>query len=140
MLNIILNEDKRLTEMLDYLVLAKDFEKYVPQGSETLAEISKLRNEVRSLYKKARLLESQGDSDEAIDGFDEAFTQARKLSGDIKKFTDNKTYLLAVAREEHDRKEKKRDRRNAIWAGVVAAVISSLLTVLGTVVIPRMFP
>ncbi len=127
-LHFILSEDERLREVLDYLVLAEDFTRYVPNGLEKVNEIKGTARSVRGAYCKAMDAERRGQFTEAMKNYNAALEQGGDLRQQIAEFTEDKTYLLACAREVQKRKEKREDRWNVILAAVVSAILTATLT------------
>lgn len=127
-LHFVLREDERLREVLDYLVLAEDFTRYIPDGLEKVNAIKDTARSVRGAYCRAMHAERRGQFDEAMASYNTALERAGDLQQQIAVFTKDKTYLLACAREVHKEKEKRKDRRNAILAAVVSAVLTAALT------------
>ncbi|HYW81339.1 MAG TPA: hypothetical protein VE890_17275 [Thermoguttaceae bacterium] len=134
--NSFLQIDKKLREILDYLVLVDDFEKYVPDGLIRINGINDLGAEVRKQLKLAKKSEAQGQFDSAMECFNEALEKAIELEREVKAFTTNGTYLLACAREARERNERKKDR----WNVVIAAVLSAVITAAFMLGIPRLLP
>lgn len=130
-----LRADTKLKEVLDYLVLVEDYEKYVPDGIVRINEINTLGAYVREQLRLAKRHEAQGDYDSSIDCFNAAVEKATELSDRIRAFTDNQTFLLACAREARERKERKKDRQGALLAAVISAVVSAILTAICTLAI-----
>ncbi len=128
-INAILEEDKKLKEILDYLILTDDFEKFVPDGLKKINEIQRQSQKVKQSYRQAKFHESKGDFDQAQESFNHCLESAYALREQLQIFTSTDTYLLACAREQRERKDRKRDRRSAIWAAIISAVLTAILTV-----------
>ena len=123
-----LQADRKLKEVLDYLVLVEDFEKYVPDGIAKINAINNAADEARTQLRLAKRNEAYGKFDDALECFNESLDKAIDLKEGIKDFTHNQTYQLACAREARERKDRKKDRSNAILAAVMSAVLTAILT------------
>lgn len=137
-INAILDEDRKLKEILDYLVLTEDFEKYVPDGLKKINNIQRQSQKVKQSYREAKSHEAKGDFDRAQDNFNRCLELAGELREQLQIFTSTDTYLLACAREQRERKDRKRDRSIAIWAAIISAVLSSVLTAILALGIPKL--
>lgn len=130
-LSSFLKEEKQLKETLAYLNLVEDFEKYIPDGQVEINGINNLQIQIEDEYKKAKSFERNGQSQDAVDHFNKCLVCCYKQRTKIKKFTKNKTYLLACARENRERKEKHKNRLIAIWIPITASILTVILTMLG---------
>jgi hypothetical protein len=137
-INFALNEDQRLRDVLDYLVLAEDFTRYIPNGLEKVNEIKDKARSARAAYCKAMDAERRGQFAEAMDEYNAALEQAAELEELISVFTKDKVYSLACAREVQKKKDKSKDRRTVILAAVVSAVLTAILTATLTLGIPAL--
>ncbi len=127
-INFILKEDENLREILDYLVLAEDFSRYIPDGIDKVNDIKKYVREVKSLYSKAKDLEAKSEFDNAIKSYNDALDKGMDLLNLLEVFTKDKVYLLACSREVQNKKEKKKDRRVVIISSVIGACMGAFLT------------
>lgn len=139
-INSFLGKHTKLKEILDYLVLIEDFEKYVPEGLDKINRIDAISEEAREEFRLAKRDESLGNFSEAVSHYSNALDKGTDLSEEIRAFTNNKTYLLACAREARERKEKRKDRSSAMWAAIISAVVSAILTAACTVAVQNYFP
>ena len=138
-IHCVVQKDRQLKKVLDFLVLVDDFEKYVPDGIAKIHEINTISNDMQRHHVVAKVMEAQGKHDLAIQSFKAALDKAKELSEKILVFTGNETYLLACAREARERNERKKDRRNVILAALISACASSILTAVCTLGIPIWF-
>ena len=140
-INSYLSEDTQLKEVLDYLVLIEDFEKYIPDGLQKINEINSLSREARKQYEQAKNSEERGidlDRDDSpIKFYNKSLQICFELREKIQVFTKNRTYYLACAKEKRERIERKRDRKNVIWAAIISAILSATLVATLTFVLTR---
>ena len=132
-INFILKEDESLREILDYLVLAEDFSKYIPDGMDKVNKIKESVREVKSLYTKAKKSEATSEFDEAIEFYNAALDKGMDLLELLEVFTKDKVYLLACSREVSNKKDKKKDRFVVVGASIIGACIGALITAGSTI-------
>lgn len=127
-INSILREDEALREILDYLVLAEDFARYIPDGMAKVNEIKDVSRKVKLSYGEAKRFEARAEFDKAIESYNEALKQGTNLLDLLEIFTKDKVYLLACSREVAKDKESKKNRRVVIIAALLGAVFSAIFT------------
>jgi hypothetical protein len=128
-INYILKEDEKLKEILDYLVLAEDFAKYIPDGMDKVNDIKQCSRKVKIFYIEAKRSEAKSDFDSAIEQYNFALEKGMELLDLLEIFTKDKVYLLACSREVSNKKEKKWDRFIIVFSSIVGACIGAFLTV-----------
>jgi len=131
-INYILSEDKKLKEVLDYLVLAEDFSKFIPDGMGKVNEIKLSSRKVISFYSKAKKFESKSEFDKAIEAYNSSLEEGMDLLNLLELFTKDKVYLLACSRSEAQRKERRHDRLAIIFAAFLGACVTAPITVFAT--------
>jgi len=131
-INYILREDESLREVLDYLVLAEDFAKYIPDGMDKVNKIKESSRAVKSIYMKAKQFEAKSDFDEAINSYNTALDEGLDLLNLLEIFTKDKVYLLACSREVSAKKERGKDRMVILGAAIIGASIGAILTTILT--------
>jgi len=132
-INFILREDESLREVLDYLVLAEDFAKYIPDGMDKVNGIKESSRKVKSIYMEAKQSEAKSNFDKAIELYNSALSEGMDLLDLLEIFTKDKVYLLACSRAVIADKEKKKDRNIVIVSSILGAIIGSVLTATLTV-------
>lgn len=131
-INYILAEDNKLKEVLDYLVLAEDFSKFIPDGMAKVSDIKQSSRKVIELYSKAKHYESKADFDKAIDAYNSSLEEGMDLLDLLELFTKDKVYLLACSRSEANKKERKHDRLAIIFAAFLGACVTAPVTIFAT--------
>jgi len=134
-INYILAEDNKLKEVLDYLVLAEDFSRFIPDGMAKVSDIKQSSRKVIALYSDAKHYESKGDFEKAIDAYNSSLEEGMDLLNLLELFTKDKVYLLACSRSEADRRERRKDRRATLFAALLGAVITAPVTIVATMML-----
>ena len=132
-INFILKEDEKLREILDYLVLAEDFSKYIPDGMDKVNKIKESVRKVKLLYTKAKKFEATSEFDNAIESYNASLSEGMDLLDLLEAFTKDKVYLLAFSREVSNKKEKKKDRWIVILASIFGACVGAFITSYATI-------
>lgn len=127
-INSILREDEALREILDYLVLAEDFARYIPDGMAKVNEIKEISRKVKFSYAAAKRFEARAEFDKAIETYNETLKRGMDLLDLLEIFTKDKVYLLACSREVAKDKESKKNRSIIIIAALLGAVFSAIFT------------
>lgn len=127
-INFILKEDEKLKEILDYLVLAEDFAKYIPDGMDKINTIKLHSRKVKDFYIEAKRSEAKSDFDDAIEKYNLSLEKGMELLDLLEVFTKDKVYLLACSREVSNKKDKKWDRLVIIFSSIIGACIGAFLT------------
>jgi hypothetical protein len=131
-INAHLNELRDAKDLLDYMVLVKDFSHYFPRGVELVAEIKALGKQIKGKYEKAKIEEAKGHSNAAIENFDQALEMCDELRDKLDVFTSDRTYIYACEREAERKKDRARERRNSIWVPIACSVVTAVLSIAGT--------
>jgi len=135
-----LEDDQKLRDVLDYLVLAEDFSRYVPNGLEKTEEIREQARKVKYHYERAKLKEASGKFDDAMSEYNSSLEECVALRDKIKIFTNDKVYLLAAAREAKQQENLVASRRVTMRAAILSAIISATLAWALTVGLPKIWP
>ncbi|MCD4823624.1 MAG: hypothetical protein K8S55_03385 [Phycisphaerae bacterium] len=134
-INSYLAEASQAKDLLDYMVLVKEFGDYVEDGVQKAAKVKKLSTQVKQSYQKAKNHEMKGAFGKSIEECETTLDLCEKLREALEVFTSDRTYIFACEREAQRKQEKTRDRKIAIWIPIVCAILASALTATLTAII-----
>lgn len=123
-----LAELSQAKDLLDYMVLIKEFSAYIPDGIQKAKEVKDLGAQVKNKYRAARFHEMRGAFDDANISFSDCLELCEKLREKLEVFTSDRTYIFACEREASRKIEQSRDMKIKIFVPIVCAILAALLT------------
>ncbi|HIJ85637.1 MAG: hypothetical protein HW380_190 [Magnetococcales bacterium] len=127
-INSILEEDKILTSLLDYILLADDLAGSFKDRVENIKQIHKLKKKCKSAYVDAKKFEAAAKWSDAIEMYDTALKDALKIRTSLEILHEDPVTVAFLAREGRRIEERRRDKKFDLKKGVFIALVSSLLT------------
>jgi len=127
-INSFLTEYGNLISSIRFIVLEDSFKGIDPDGTKKAVAISDLAAEIKRTYLVARKQESSGEHDAAKESFGKALTDCYDLREKILELTQNNLYQIALSVESQKERNRKREKRHALYCQILIAVLTAVLT------------
>lgn len=136
-INSYITEESKIYNLIDFISLAEDFDRYFPEAFNVLENLRNSRALVRKYYEEAKRAEVSGNFDLTIEKFNQALSECLHLEKFNNQIMRTNAWHLVSVNTAVKQKEGKKNRNNAIIAAVVSAFLTAILTAIATYFITK---